>query len=388
MIIDTTKHLRRLLDLKLVPLDKLTEFGVSLSKEVIECWYLGKDQYHCYGGYSSEKIHKLQEAGARTCFNPVDSKRACNNCGRYLEDTKKQQAFGRLYKCPGCSVAWWGRPTSLPANAETRNARRLTANMMKLVKELAPSSSLKHDVRPLGCLNLQECRIESIKLTDLNASEKKRRAIIYEAVQQGILNNADRLMAEELVDGYKSIQGNTISKISADQCNHNWGWVGIDEACTHCGVTKKELLFGGGQEVEVLKEPQDLYDDAPDGWLEKALKIDPAKIINIPPGFQLSPGVNGSLNCAHVFDAAAGMCVKCGMLMAVYNQISSGFSPPKPIAQSVGMLDPAFCPHNWDFAKDICKLCGITKEALYLKAGMVQCAPVQEPKPARLIDLE
>lgn len=341
MIIDTTKHLRRLLDLKLVPLDKLTEFGVSLSKEVIECWYLGKDQYHCYGGYSSEKIHKLQEAGARTCFNPVDSKRACNNCGRYLEDTKKQQAFGRLYKCPGCSVAWWGRPTSLPANAETRNARRLTANMMKLVKELAPSSSLKHDVRPLGCLNLQECRIESIKLTDLNASEKKRRAIIYEAVQQGILNNADRLMAEELVDGYKSIQGNTISKISADQCNHNWGWVGIDEACTHCGVTKKELLFGGGQEVEGLKEPQDLYDDLAPGWLAKAL-----------------------------------------------NEID-----PKPLAQSVGMLDPAFCPHNWDFAKDICKLCGITKEALYLRAGlkiqiMTQCSPVQEPKPARLIDLE
>lgn len=334
MIIDTTKHKRCLLDLKQARMDKLESLSVSLSKEVVEVWYIGKDEYHGFGGFNDLKILKLRAAGAMLCVNPSDTKRACNNCGRYLEDTKKQQAFGRLYKCPGCSVAWWGRPTSLPANAETRNARRLTANMMKLVKELAPSASLKHDVRPLGCLNLQECRVESIKLTDLNASEKKRRAIIFQASQLGILNNADRLMAEELVDGYKSIQGNTISKISAGQCNHNWGWVGIEESCTHCGVTKKELLFGGGQEVEGLKEPQDLYDDLAPGWLT-----------------------------------------------------------PKPVAQSVGMLDPAFCPHNWDFAKDICKLCGITKEALYLKAGlkiqsMTQCAPVQEPKPARLIDLE
>jgi len=335
MIIDTTKHKRRLLDLKSVSESKLLDLGVSTSKEVLEFWSLGNDEFHIYG-FSPDIISKLGDAGAIHLYQSNDTKRACNNCGRFLEDTKKQQAFGRLYKCPGCSVAWWGKPSSLPANAETRNARRLTANMMKLVKELAPSASLKHDVRPLGCLNLQECRIESIKLTDLNASEKKRRAIIFQASQLGILNNADRLMAEQLVDGYKSIQGNTISKISADQCNHNWGWIGIEESCTHCGVTKKELLFGGGQEVEGLKEPQDLYDDLAPGWLAKAL-------IEIAP---------------------------------------------KTVAQSVGMLDPAFCPHNWDFAKDICKLCGITKEALYLKAGMVQCAPVQEPKPARLIDLE
>lgn len=339
MIIDTAKHKRRLLDLKNVSESKLLDLGVSPSKEVLEFWSLGNDEFHIYG-FSSDIVSKLGAAGAIHLYQSNDTKRACNNCGRYLEDTKKQQAFGKLYKCPGCSVAWWGKPTSLPANAETRNARRLTANMMKLVKELAPSASLRHDVRPLGCLNLQECRIESIKLTDLNASEKKRRAIIFQASQLGILNNADRLMAEQLVDGYKSIQGNTISKISADQCNHNWGWAGIDESCTHCGITKKALLFGG-QGVDGLKEPQDLYDDLAPGWLAKAL-------------IEISP---------------------------------------KPVAQSVGMLDPAFCPHNWDFAKDICKLCGITKEALYLKAGlkiqsMTQCAPVQEPKPARLIDLE
>lgn len=339
MIIDTTKHKRRLLDLKPVSESMLVSLGVSPSKEVLEFWSLGGNDCHIYG-FSSDIVSKLGAAGAIHLYQSNDTKRACNNCGRYLEDTKKQQAFGKLYKCPGCSVAWWGKPTSLPANAETRNARRLTANMMKLVKELAPSASLRHDVRPLGCLNLQECRIESIKLTDLNASEKKRRAIIFQASQLGILNNADRLMAEQLVDGYKSIQGNTISKISADQCNHNWGWAGIDESCTHCGITKKALLFGG-QEVEGLKEPQDLYDDLAPGWLAKAL-----------------------------------------------NEID-----PKPLAQSVGMLDPAFCPHNWDFAKDICKLCGITKEALYLRAGlkiqiMTQCSPVQESKPARLIDLE
>ena len=361
MIIDTAKHKRRLLDLKNVSESKLLDLGVSPSKEVLEFWSLGNDEFHIYG-FSSDIVSKLGAAGAIHLYQSNDTKRACNNCGRYLEDTKKQQAFGKLYKCPGCSVAWWGKPTSLPANAETRNARRLTANMMKLVKELAPSASLRHDVRPLGCLNLQECRIESIKLTDLNASEKKRRAIIFQASQLGILNNADRLMAEQLVDGYKSIQGNTISKISADQCNHNWGWAGIDESCTHCGITKKALLFGG-QEVEGLKEPQDLYDD-----------LAPGQIVDLPPGTKFKLGLDNFAN---------GDVLENGD--TIY-----AFSGPnkKPIVQSVGKLDPAFCPHNWDFAKDICKLCGITKEALYRQAGMVQCAPVQEPKPARLIDLE
>lgn len=345
MIIDTTKHKRCLLDLKQARMDKLESLSVSLSKEVVEVWYIGKDEYHGFGGFNDLKILKLRAAGAMLCVNPSDTKRACNNCGRYLEDTKKQQAFGRLYKCPGCSVAWWGRPTSLPANAETRNARRLTANMMKLVKELAPSASLKHDVRPLGCLNLQECRVESIKLTDLNASEKKRRAIIFQASQLGILNNADRLMAEELVDGYKSIQGNTISKISAGQCNHNWGWVGIEESCTHCGVTKKELLFGGGQEVEGLKEPQDLYDDATEGWLATA--ITPGQVVDLPPGMKFKAPI-----------------------------------------KKIDIVDPRYCPHAWEFSTNSCTICGVSKAALYRADSAIHSPPVQEPKPARLIDLE
>jgi len=353
MIIDTTKHKRRLLDLKSVSESKLLDLGVSTSKEVLEFWSLGNDEFHIYG-FSPDIISKLGDAGAIHLYQSNDTKRACNNCGRFLEDTKKQQAFGRLYKCPGCSVAWWGKPSSLPANAETRNARRLTANMMKLVKELAPSASLKHDVRPLGCLNLQECRIESIKLTDLNASEKKRRAIIFQASQLGILNNADRLMAEQLVDGYKSIQGNTISKISADQCNHNWGWVGIDETCTHCGATKKDLLFGG-KSVEGLKEPQDLYDDSP------AIAQPKVSVVPLPQGWaDLPPG--------------------------------SKFNAGSPSGDYLSHKQ-VICYHEWDATIQRCRKCGITQEAFYYQIGMMKASePVvmkQEPTTGgRLIDLE
>ena len=338
MIIDTTKHKRCLLDLKQARMDKLESLSVSLSKEVIEVWYLGKAEYHGYGGFDDEMILKLRAAGAMLSLNPSDTKRACNNCGRFLEDTKKQQAFGRLYKCPGCSVAWWGKPSSLPADQETRTARKLTADMMKLVKSLAPGASLKHQLRPLGVLNKDEARFEKFKLVDLSYTSKSTRLeIAEEASVNGLLSSFEFEIAKLIVQGVKSIKSDKLVDEVSNQetCNHNWGWAGIDEACTHCGITKKALLFGG-KGVDGLKEPQDLYDDLAPGWLAKAL-------------IEISP---------------------------------------KPVAQSVGMLDPAFCPHNWDFAKDICKLCGITKEALYLRAGMVQCAPVQEPKPARLIDLE
>jgi len=318
MIIDTTKHKRCLLDLKQARMDKLESLSVSLSKEVIEVWYLGKAEYHGYGGFDDEMILKLRAAGAMLSLNPSDTKRACNNCGRFLEDTKKQQAFGRLYKCPGCSVAWWGKPSSLPADQETRTARKLTADMMKLVKSLAPGASLKHQLRPLGVLNKDEARFEKFKLVDLSYTSKSTRLeIAEEASVNGLLSSFEFEIAKLIVQGVKSIKSDKLVDEVSNQetCNHNWGWIGIEESCTHCGVTKKELLFG------------------------------PAKIIDLPPGMKF-------------------------------------------VAQTVGRLDPAFCPHNWDFAKDICKLCGITKEALYLKAGMVQCAPVQEPKPARLIDLE
>lgn len=84
MIIDTTKHKRCLLDLKQVPVDKLESLSVSLSKEVVEVWHLGKADYHGYGGFDGEMIFKLRAAGARLFTNPGDAKRACNNCGRFL----------------------------------------------------------------------------------------------------------------------------------------------------------------------------------------------------------------------------------------------------------------------------------------------------------------
>lgn len=259
MIIDTMKHNRCVLNLKPVPVSRLESLSVSLSKEVIEVWYLGDGRYHGYG-FDDEKILRLRAAGAMLGFLPGEHRRVCNNCGRFLELTGQQKSFGRLYKCPGCSVAWWGKPSSLPADQVTRTARKLTADMMKLVKDIAPNASLKHQLRPLGVLNKDEARFEKFKLIDLsNCSIAKRLEIVEEA------------FVEHLMTGFEY------------------------------ELAKKDLILGG-KSVEDLKEPQDLYDDV------DATILAAGQIVDLPPGSKLI-----QMACQHEWDATIQRCIKCGI---------------------------------------------------------------------------
>jgi len=303
MIIETTKHIRRLLDLRGVPNAKLNSLGISINQEAIECWLIGVDDYHAFG-FSNEKIQKLRTDGAILQRNPGDYNRACNNCGRFLEPTGQQKSFGRLYKCPGCSVAWWGKPSSLPADQVTRTARKLTADMMKLVKDIAPNASLKHQLRPLGVLNKDEARFEKFKLIDLsNCSIAKRLEIVEEAFVEHLMTGFEYELAKLVANRSKGINDDKLvdKVVCQSTCNHNWGWVGIDETCTHCGATKKDLILGG-KSVEDLKEPQDLYDDV------DATILAAGQIVDLPPGSKLI-----QMACQHEWDATIQRCIKCGI---------------------------------------------------------------------------
>lgn len=303
MIIDTMKHNRCVLNLKPVPVSRLESLSVSLSKEVIEVWYLGDGRYHGYG-FDDEKILRLRAAGAMLGFLPGEHRRVCNNCGRFLELTGQQKSFGRLYKCPGCSVAWWGKPSSLPADQVTRTARKLTADMTKLVKDIAPNASLKHQLRPLGVLNKDEARFEKFKLIDLsNCSIAKRLEIVEEAFVEHLMTGFEYELAKLVANRSKVINDDKLvdKVVCQSTCNHNWGWVGIDETCTHCGATKKDLILGG-KSVEDLKEPQDLYDDV------DATILAAGQIVDLPPGSKLI-----QMACQHEWDATIQRCIKCGI---------------------------------------------------------------------------
>lgn len=51
------------------------------------------------------------------------ARQGCPDCGVPLVSTHTR--FGRRWSCPqdGCTVVWWGKPRTRPANAETRKMR-------------------------------------------------------------------------------------------------------------------------------------------------------------------------------------------------------------------------------------------------------------------------
>ena len=352
MIIDTTKHKRHIFDMRLVPMDKLIVRGVQ-QQSAIEYWYVN-GEVHCYGGFNTFLMNDLKKHGAKS-FIATDLMRACNKCGRFLEPTGQQKSFGRLYKCPGCSVAWWGKPSSLPADQETRTARKLTADMLKLVKDIAPNAAIKHQLRPLGVLNKDEARFEKFKLIDLSyISNGKRKEIVEEAYVEGLFNSVEHELAKQVANRTKSIKHDMLfdEVINPDTCEHNWNWVGIDEACTNCGITKKAVLFGG-LSVDDLKEPQDLCDDVTvdDVHIESGkIFFQSPQVVTLPPGMQFK----------------------------------------SPIKKTVASQQ---CSHSWNYSTDRCYYCGVTKEALLFGTMALDAyaePPAKEPEQTsgRMIDLE
>ncbi len=178
MIVDTSQP-RILLDVsQLLDVIQCSSLAsLPFGARFVEGWSIATESGSRYWHSYKWSFPQLYEAGARPVpdGDVQESSRACNVCCQLLRPAGVKKDFGQLYKCSNrnCTVGWWGKTTSLPADQETRSARKSVADVLKVL-QAEGFDKLTRATVPIGCLNRLECSSAKLKLIDLAAPAYRR----------------------------------------------------------------------------------------------------------------------------------------------------------------------------------------------------------------------